>query len=45
MKIAEKKEFMKKKYDWSYMEEDLDSLKAADLHLSDLWEKFLKKSH
>lgn len=35
--------FTKKKYEWSYMEEDLDSLKAADLHLSDLWERYGKE--
>ena len=34
--------FTKKKYDWSYIDADLDSLKAADLRLSDLWEKFEK---
>ncbi len=34
--------FTKKKYDWSYMGADLESLKATDLHLSNLWERFGK---
>ena len=34
--------FTEKCYEWSYMDKGLDELKAADLRLSNLWDRFKK---
>lgn len=34
--------FTQKRYRWSYIDITLDELKAADLHLSDLWKRYKK---
>ncbi|MBR4256804.1 MAG: hypothetical protein IKQ18_06520 [Clostridia bacterium] len=34
--------FTQKRYRWSYIDIPLDELKAADLHLSDLWKRYKK---